>query len=243
MSETIVTRLSNGEVCFLWPVAVHRITAGWTYSDGSAHGALDFGIAEGSPVFAVEDGTVDQVQYWDGKSKGGMQSYGNMIRIKHQPYKSRILQTRYAHLKTICVKNGQAVKTGDVIGNSGNTGNSTGPHLHFEVRFNNAKVNPLNWFDNDFYTANARVRLGSYKSVVRERTAEIREKPKKIEYYPVYTGNTVSIVVALKAVGVDSSYDHRAKIAAANGIVNYSGTAAQNTAMLKLLKTGKLVKE
>ena len=61
-------------------------------------------------------------------------------------------------------------------------------------------------------------------------------------YYKKYNGSTTSIVDALKAIGVDSSYDNRAKIAQANGISNYSGTASQNTKLLNLLKQGKLKK-
>ena len=62
-------------------------------------------------------------------------------------------------------------------------------------------------------------------------------------YYPVYAGNTVSIVAALKAVGeTDTSYTHRSVIAIENGITNYSGTAAQNTTLLNLLKQGRLKK-
>ncbi len=62
-------------------------------------------------------------------------------------------------------------------------------------------------------------------------------------YYPIYAGNTTSIVTALAAVGEkDTSYNHRAKIAAANSISGYKGTAAQNTTMLNLLKQGRLKK-
>lgn len=64
----------------------------------------------------------------------------------------------------------------------------------------------------------------------------------KIEYYTKYSGNTVSIVVALNTIGVDSSYSNRKNIAIKNGITNYSGTAAQNTKLLNLLKQGKLIK-
>ncbi len=63
-----------------------------------------------------------------------------------------------------------------------------------------------------------------------------------VVYYPRYTGKSGSIVDGLKAVGVDSSFNNRKSIAAVNGISNYSGTAAQNTAMLNLLKQGKLNK-
>ena len=63
-----------------------------------------------------------------------------------------------------------------------------------------------------------------------------------VTYYPKYTGSSGSIVDGLRAVGVDSSYSNRSKIAALNGIANYSGTASQNTQMLNLLKQGKLIK-
>ena len=59
-------RLENGEVLLRWPLAQHIITAGWTYNDGSAHNAIDLRAAVGTPVYAAEDGTVDQRQVWDG---------------------------------------------------------------------------------------------------------------------------------------------------------------------------------
>ena len=64
-------RLSNGEVLLRWPLSTHIITAGWTYNDGSAHNAIDLRAAVGTPVYAAEDGTVDQVQAWDGHSISG----------------------------------------------------------------------------------------------------------------------------------------------------------------------------
>ena len=155
--------LPNGEVLFKWPVGDHRITAGWYYSDGSLHRAIDLGV-NNVPVYASGDGYVDMVQKWNG-NKSGNQSYGNMIRIKHADWKGKRLQTRYAHLSNILVSVGETVKEGQLIGYSGNTGNSTGPHLHFEVIYNGVRVNPLNWLDNDFYVAYEYVKLGTYKSV------------------------------------------------------------------------------
>lgn len=154
-------RLSNGEVLLAWPLAQHIITQGWFYNDGSLHRAIDLrtriGNTSTQPVYAAEGGTVDQVQDWDGHTKTGMQSYGNMVRIKHAPYEGKPLQTRYAHLSRYCVKLGQQVKEGDLIGYSGVTGNVFGAHLHFEVILNGSRTNPLVWLDGDFTTASSQV--------------------------------------------------------------------------------------
>ena len=161
-------RLTNGEVLLRWPLSTHIITAGWTYNDGSAHNAIDLRAAAGTPVYAAEGGTVDQVQAWDGHTKTGMQSYGNMVRLRHAAYKGGSLRTRYAHLSKILVSSGQAVKAGDLIGYSGETGNCAGAHLHFEVIYNGVRCNPINWLDSDFTCASPAVQahLGSYTSVV-----------------------------------------------------------------------------
>ena len=160
-------RLANGEVLLRWPLAQHIITAGWTYNDGSAHNAIDLRAAVGTPVYAAEGGTVDQRQVWDGYTKTGMQSYGNMVRIRHADYNGHTLQTRYAHLSRLCVRMGEHVEEGQLIGYSGATGNVQGAHLHFEVSCGGSRVNPLNWLDADFSCASAEVsqHLGSYTSV------------------------------------------------------------------------------
>lgn len=154
-------RLSNGEVLLNWPLDLHVLTQGWYYNDGSLHQAVDLRTQNGTdykrPVYAAEKGTVDQTQDWDGHTKTGMQSYGNMVRIKHAPYKGKTLQTRYAHLSSYCVKVGQKVKEGELIGYSGVTGNVFGAHLHFEVILNGKRTNPLVWLDSDFTTASSQV--------------------------------------------------------------------------------------
>lgn len=175
-------RLSNGEVLLGWPLDEHIITAGWTYNNGSAHNAIDLRAVVGTPVYAMEDGTVDQTQFWDGRTKTGMQSYGNMLRIRHAAYKGGSLRTRYGHLSRILVEAGQAVKEGDLIGYSGETGNCNGAHLHIEVIYNGARVNPLNWLDAAFTCANAQVQahLGSYISVQRPATGPSVSKLQRI---------------------------------------------------------------
>lgn len=160
-------RLTNGEVLLRWPLSTHIITAGWTYNDGSAHNAIDLRAAAGTPVYAAEGGTVDQVQAWDGHTKTGMQSYGNMVRLRLSDYRGQTLQTRCAHLSRFAVEAGQPVREGDLLGYSGESGNCYGAHLHFEVILDGRRVNPLNWLDGSFSCASDAVldRLGSYHSV------------------------------------------------------------------------------
>lgn len=159
-------RLSNGEVLFSWPLSNHVLTAGWYYSDGSLHRAIDFEASVGTPVFAAEDGIITSAYRWNGVvTSGDNNSYGNYIIIEHENYKNGNLRTLYAHLQTLLVKVGDAVKEGTIIGYTGNTGNVTGPHLHFEVRYNGIRVNPLNWLDSNFTCKYSYVRLGPYTSV------------------------------------------------------------------------------
>ena len=186
-------RLSNGEVLLAWPLAEHTITAGWYYSDGILHRAIDLRAAVGTPVYAAEDGTVDWVQTWDGRSTSGNQSYGNLVRIRHADYHGGKLQTLYAHLQRVTVKNGQAVREGELIGYSGNTGNSTGPHLHFEVRLSGTRFNPLNWLDGDFAAASSAVRLGSYTSVKRPAATDTEKIGSQFVIGPVSSGDAETI--------------------------------------------------
>ena len=94
------------------------------------HKAWDIAAVTGSAVVAAEEGTVTYVQIWDGSyDTTGMMSYGHMIRIEHPDGNT----TLYAHLSEINVQQGEKVVRGQRIGRVGSTGNSTGPHLHFEV--------------------------------------------------------------------------------------------------------------
>ncbi|WP_085246929.1 murein DD-endopeptidase MepM [Gilliamella mensalis] len=95
------------------------------------HNGVDFAVSRGTPVLSVGNGEVVIAKYSG--------SAGNYIAIRH----GRQYMTTYMHLDKILVKPGQQVKQGDQIGLSGNTGRSTGPHLHFELHINNKPVNPL----------------------------------------------------------------------------------------------------
>ncbi|MGC6386941.1 murein DD-endopeptidase MepM [Ewingella sp. S1.OA.A_B6] len=95
------------------------------------HRGVDFAVPVGTPVLAVGDGEVIVAKH-DGAA-------GNYVAIRH----GRQYMTRYMHLRKILVKPGQTIKRGDRIALSGNTGRSTGPHLHFEMWINQLAVNPL----------------------------------------------------------------------------------------------------
>lgn len=99
------------------------------------HKGLDFRGEMGSPIKSTADGTVVFAGV-----KGG---YGNCVILKHKNH----LQTLYGHLSSISVKEGQKVKLGDEIGKLGNTGRSTGPHLHYEIIYKEEKINPITFIN------------------------------------------------------------------------------------------------
>lgn len=101
-----------------------------TQSYHTHHNGLDFGVPVGTPVRSTMDG---QVVYAGWNNQG----YGNLVIVENGPYR-----TYYAHLSSIPVSIGQQVSAGTVIGLSGNTGNSTGPHLHYEIRLNQKAIDP-----------------------------------------------------------------------------------------------------
>lgn len=100
------------------------------------HSGVDFALKPGNPIYATGDGVVESVKF-------EFFGYGNSVVINHGfGYK-----TRYAHLKSIGVVEGMKVKRGECVGESGNSGRSSGPHLHYEVIYKDRHVNPANYYD------------------------------------------------------------------------------------------------
>ena len=106
--------------------------------DATKHTGIDISAEQGIAVIAAADGTVSQVQTWDGSTTTGDQSYGNMVQITHADERT----TLYAHLSKVLVSSGDSVSAGETIGYVGNTGNADGAHLHFEVRQSGQTVDP-----------------------------------------------------------------------------------------------------
>ncbi len=94
------------------------------------HNGLDFGVPVGTEIKSTMDGNVVYAGWND-------QGYGNLVIVEHGDYK-----TYYAHLSSVPVSVGDSVSAGTTIGLSGNTGNSTGPHLHYEIRRSNVPIDP-----------------------------------------------------------------------------------------------------
>ena len=110
-----------------------RLTSSYGRRWGRLHAGIDLASGIGSPIRAVTHGTVLSAG-WEG-------GYGRCVRIMHGDG----TVTVYGHLSAITVNKGERVASGQRIGREGNTGQSTGPHLHFEVRINGTPVNPVSW--------------------------------------------------------------------------------------------------
>jgi murein DD-endopeptidase MepM/ murein hydrolase activator NlpD len=102
------------------------------------HAGIDFSAPIGTPIYATGDGIVEHL-------KGKMTGYGKVMIIDH----GFGYESLYAHMSKIFVKPGDKVKRGQIIGYVGNTGRSTGPHLHYEIRKNGKPVNPVHFFFQD----------------------------------------------------------------------------------------------
>ena len=176
------------------------------------------------------------------------------------------LTVRMAHLASIRVKKGDKVTKDTVLGHYGNTGNSTGAHLHLEVDTDvkypcytagiardgeiikrgsdRTIINPNQalYVKTSVPDSQSMLRADSTYSVASDIGYKVFDDTESVEYYKKPAGSFTSLVEALKSIGVDSSFGNRGKIAVANGIVVYTGTASQNDAMLSKLMAGKLIK-
>ena len=118
---------------FATPIRGASITSEFGARWGRMHEGIDYGASTGTPIYASDGGTVTLAGVYGG--------YGNCVEIKH----SGGYSTRYGHMSRFAVSQGEKVYQGQVIGYVGNTGRSTGSHLHFEVRLNGVAQNPRNY--------------------------------------------------------------------------------------------------
>lgn len=127
------------------PCQAGRVTSRFGWRHGRRHQGMDISLPSGTPLYAVFDGKV--------RVSLSMRGYGNLIIIRH----NNGMETFYAHMSRRDVNTGDIVRAGDIIGLSGNTGRSTGPHLHFETRCEGLAFDPQRIID--FDSGNLRQRM------------------------------------------------------------------------------------
>ncbi len=176
------------------PLTQSEINSHFGMRSSRWHYGTDLDLEIGDPVMACFDGIVRIVQY----NSGG---YGYYVVIRH--YNG--FETLYAHLSRQDVKVGQIVKSGEVIGLGGNTGRSSGPHLHFEVRYAGNAINSTYMYD----FPNHRLRTGNF-SLLPEHYAYAKEA-RKVYYHTVKSGETLSTISRKYGVSVS-------RICSLNGI-------------------------
>lgn len=201
---------------FVMPLSSRRVTSHYGYrpSFGRMHYGTDFGLSIGDTIRAVYSGKVRIASY-----EGG--GYGNYIVIRHP----NGLETVYGHLSRRIASEGTIVRAGDPIGLGGNTGRSTGPHLHFEARFMGLPLNPNELFDfeygtprTDVYTfrhRNHRRKLSSQEALAardrarkasEERQAEAAKGGKEVAQvstHKVKRGETLYSIASQYDISVD----------------------------------------
>ncbi len=127
-------RIAVSKMPLAMPIkSAFRFTSSYGARWGRSHEGIDMAGPVGTPIFATGDGVVIYA--------GWQRGYGNLIKIQHELG----TETRFGHLSKIRVKVGQKVSRGSQIGDMGNTGRSTGSHLHYEVRVNGRAMNPMSF--------------------------------------------------------------------------------------------------
>lgn len=179
---------------FHMPTPSTKITSPFGPRWRRTHNGLDLKVNIGDTIVAAFDGKVRIVKY---ERRG----YGKYVVIRHD----NGLETVYGHLSKQLVEENQLVKAGEVIGLGGNTGRSTGSHLHFETRFLGIAINPIYMFDfpkqdivADTYTfrrTQGSKRAGSHDTQVADGT---------IRYHKVKSGDTLSRIAKLRGVSVST---------------------------------------
>lgn len=136
----------KSESGFMWPLAgsYNKLSSLYgnrkhpTTGKYGKHSGIDIPAPSGTPIYAAKSGVVITAE----KGTGAYWSYGNYVLIAHSDGTS----TLYAHMSKLGCKKGQTVTQGNTIGYVGTTGRSTGNHLHFEIRKNGSRVDPINYF-------------------------------------------------------------------------------------------------
>jgi hypothetical protein len=175
--ESLEIQLYDEEGLGFWhsPLDQTIVTSDFGLRRAVWHYGVDIRVKTGAPVYAVFDGVV-RISGYDRRG------FGRFILIRHK----NGLETLYGHLSKNFVKLGQKIKAGDVIGKGGNSGRSTAPHLHFEIRYSGDAINPNVLFDFKNNT------IIDSKYTINHGSFEYLEEANKIRYHVIRSGDTLS---------------------------------------------------
>lgn len=184
MTDSIpVYMVSPWSNCYVFPLGKSIVNSNFGWRRSRFHSGIDLDLEVGDDVFASFDGIVKKADYVSG--------YGNLVVVKH----FNGLETYYAHLSKILVAEGDTVSSGAKIALGGNTGRSTGPHLHYEIRYRGAAINPtyLVDFKNQVLTSEVfYLKREHFKPTTESGTTTTGTK----KYYTVKSGDTLSKIAA-----------------------------------------------
>lgn len=176
---------------------VGQVNSKFGWRDGRMHKGIDINLHKGDAVVAAFDGMVRIAQ-----AKG---AYGNVVIIRH--YNG--LETVYAHLSKIKVKPGQVVLSGQLIGLGGNTGRSSGPHLHFEVRFKGQALNPaslISFTENKTYNDSIVIKKSRYGICAYPSNAKLHTIERGDSWYEIAKRYGLSMKELCALNGTDKRY-------------------------------------
>lgn len=201
MTDSIpVYLISPWSNCYTFPLAQSKINSDFGWRRNRFHSGIDLDLEIGDAVVASFDGIVKKADYTSG--------YGNLVVVKH----FNGLETYYAHLSKINVKEGDTLSAGQELGLGGSTGRSTGPHLHYEIRYRGAAIDPKNIVD--FKNENIKsdlfyLKKEHFRPAVSKSATTATTSAKK--YYTVRKGDTLSKIASRNGTTVS-------KICKLNGI-------------------------
>lgn len=201
MNDTILLALRDSMDCFFHPPAIGDLTSTFGFRQwgrrAKFHYGVDVRMEVGDPVYSIFDGIV--------RIAKRSADYGFVVLIRH--YNG--IETLYAHFNQLLVYPGKTVRSGDIIGLAGSTGRSTGPHLHFEVRFQGEKIDPnkiIYFPSGSLLSDTLMIERGCFKHLY-----QVKSKSLKSRYHVVKRGETLGKIAYQYGVSVK-------RLASLNGI-------------------------
>lgn len=192
MNDTILLKLKDSMDCAFHPPAIGDLTSNFGFRTWGRRAKFHFGVdvrmEVGDPVYAIFDGVVRVAKR--------SSDYGYVVLIRH--YNG--LETLYAHFDQLLAYAGKPVRSGEIIGLAGSTGRSTGPHLHFEVRFKGEKIDPnkiINFPSGSLLSDSLQIDKGCFSHLYKVQQAKVKSR-----YYVVKRGDTLGKIAYKNGVTV-----------------------------------------